>query len=288
MEKSNIGEKIKLLTGSGMWHTREAEGLPSVHLSDGPHGLRKQEERERQNNVSLVSTCYPTASALACSWDVTAAERLGRAVAKEAWNADVAVLLGPGINMKRSPLCGRNFEYYSEDPYVSGIMAASVTRGVQSHPGLGVTIKHFCCNNQEDKRETVSENVPERALREIYLRGFEIAVRKSKPWAVMTSYNLVNGVHTFASNDLCTKALRNEWEYQGLVMTDWTASEKNPGEHTSCILAGNDLIMPGHPGAKKELTAALKSGQIKRSELEVAAANVLNVIFSSNVWSINE
>ena len=167
-------------------------------------------------------------------------------------------------------------------------MAASVTRGVQSHPGLGVTIKHFCCNNQEDKRETVSENVPERALREIYLRGFEIAVRKSKPWAVMTSYNLVNGVHTFASNDLCTKALRNEWEYQGLVMTDWTASEKNPGEHTSCILAGNDLIMPGPPGAKKELTAALKSGQIKRSELEVAAANVLNVIFSSNVWSINE
>ena len=107
-------------------------------------------------------------------------------------------------------------------------MAASVTRGVQSHPGLGVTIKHFCCNNQEDKRETVSENVPERALREIYLRGFEIAVRKSKPWAVMTSYNLVNGVHTFASNDLCTKALRNEWEYQGLVMTDWTASEKKP------------------------------------------------------------
>ena len=120
MEKGNIDEKIKLLTGSGMWHTQEVEGLPSVHLSDGPHGLRKQEEKERQNNVSLVSTCYPTASALACSWDVTAAERLGRAVAKEAWNADVAVLLGPGINMKRSPLCGRNFEYFSEDPFLAG------------------------------------------------------------------------------------------------------------------------------------------------------------------------
>ena len=215
-------------------------------------------------------------------------EEVGHAIGAEMIEAGVTLWLAPGLNIHRNPLCGRNFEYYSEDPYVSGIMAASVTRGVQSHPGLGVTIKHFCCNNQEDKRETVSENVPERALREISLRGFEIAVRKSKPWAVMTSYNLVNGVHTFASNDLCTKALRNEWEYQGLVMTDWTASEKNPGEHTSCILAGNDLIMPGHPGAKKELTAALKSGQIKRSELEVAAANVLNVIFSSNVWSINE
>ena len=191
------------------------------------------------------------------------------------------------MNIHRNPLCGRNFEYYSEDPLVSGIMAAAVTRGVQSHHGLGVTIKHFCCNNQEDKRETVSENVPERALREIYLRGFEIAVRKSRPWAVMTSYNLVNGVHTFASSDLCTKVLRNEWGYQGLVMTDWTASEKNPGDHTACILAGNDLIMPGNPGAKKELAMALKNGQIRRSDLEAAAANVLNVIFSSNVWSIN-
>ena len=131
MEKSNIDEKIKLLTGSGMWHTQEVEGLPSVHLSDGPHGLRKQEEKERQNNVSLVSTCYPTASALACSWDVTAAERLGRAVAKEAWNADVAVLLGPGINMKRSPLCGRNFEYFSEDPFLAGRLGAAYVSAAQ-------------------------------------------------------------------------------------------------------------------------------------------------------------
>ena len=238
--------------------------------------------------VYQYMTCFPAATLQAQTWNPSLIEEVGHAIGTEMIEAGVTLWLAPGLNIHRNPLCGRNFEYYSEDPYVSGVMAASVTRGAQSHPGLGVTIKHFCCNNQEDKRETVSENVPERALREIYLRGFEIAVRKSKPWAVMTSYNLVNGVHTFASNDLCTKALRNEWEYQGLVMTDWTASEKNPGEHTSCILAGNDLIMPGHPGAKKELTAALKSGQIKRSELEVAAANVLNVIFSSNVWSINE
>ena len=298
------------------------KGIPNVNFSDGPAGLnlcpknaytkfgvpnyvdelpqdwqwgwiRKIEpfvlaKPGKGYRVYQYMTCFPAATLQAQTWNPSLIEEVGHAIGTEMIEAGVTLWLAPGLNIHRNPLCGRNFEYYSEDPYVSGVMAASVTRGVQSHPGLGVTIKHFCCNNQEDKRETVSENVPERALREIYLRGFEIAVRKSKPWAVMTSYNLVNGVHTFASNDLCTKALRNEWEYQGLVMTDWTASEKNPGEHTSCILAGNDLIMPGHPGAKKELTAALKSGQIKRSELEVAAANVLNVIFSSNVWSINE
>ena len=161
MEKSNIHEKIKLLTGNGMWHTQETEDLPSVHLSDGPHGLRKQEEKERQNNVSLVSTCYPTASALACSWDVTAAERLGRAVAKEAWNADVAVLLGPGINMKRSPLCGRNFEYFSEDPFLAGRLGAAYVsaartagRGLcQRRPGRrrGGLPQAFCGQQSGDK-----------------------------------------------------------------------------------------------------------------------------------------
>ena len=171
MEKSNIHEKIKLLTGSGMWHTQEVEGLPSVHLSDGPHGLRKQEEKERQNNVSLVSTCYPTASALACSWDVTAAERLGRAVAKEAWNADVAVLLGPGINMKRSPLCGRNFEYFSEDPFLAGRLGAAYVSAAQGE-NVAVSLKHFAANNQETNRQTSNSQIDERALREIYLSAF--------------------------------------------------------------------------------------------------------------------
>ena len=296
VEKMSLEQKAAFVSGYDYWHLEEAPelGLPKIMITDGPHGLRKANPDKKSSTGgiglgnSVPATCFPPAATSSCSWDPELLEQEGEAMGEECLKEKVSTILGPGTNIKRAPVGGRNFEYYSEDPYVSGVMAASVTRGVQSHPGLGVTIKHFCCNNQEDKRETVSENVPERALREIYLRGFEIAVRKSKPWAVMTSYNLVNGVHTFASNDLCTKALRNEWEYQGLVMTDWTASEKNPGEHTSCILAGNDLIMPGHPGAKKELTAALKSGQIKRSELEVAAANVLNVIFSSNVWSINE
>ena len=296
------------------------KGIPNVNFSDGPAGLnlcpknaytklgipnyidevppdwqwgwiRKIEpfvlaKPGKGYRVYQYMTCFPAVTLQAQTWNPALIEEVGRAVGIEMMETGVTLWLAPGMNIHRNPLCGRNFEYYSEDPFVSGIMAAAVTKGVQSHKGLGVTIKHFCCNNQEDKRETVSENVPERALREIYLRGFEIAVRKAKPWAVMTSYNLVNGVHTFAGYDLCVKVLRNEWGYDGLVMTDWTASEKNPGEHVSCILSGNDLIMPGHPKAKKELLEALKNGKLKRTDLEIAAANVLNVIFSSNVWKI--
>ena len=296
------------------------KGIPNVNFSDGPAGLnlcpknaytksgipnyvdslppdwqwgwlRKVEpfllaKPGKGLRVYQYMTCFPAVTLQAQTWNPALIEEAGRAIGTEMAETGVTLWLAPGMNIHRNPLCGRNFEYYSEDPLVSGVMAAAVTKGVQSHKGLGVTIKHFCCNNQEDKRETVSENVPERALREIYLRGFEIAAREAKPWALMTSYNLVNGVHTFASRDLCTKVLRNEWGYDGLVMTDWTASEKNPGEHTSCILAGNDLIMPGHPNAKKELRSALKSGKLKRTDLEIAAANILNVIFSSNVWKI--
>ena len=296
------------------------KGIPNVNFSDGPAGLnlcpknaytksgipnyvdglppdwqwgwlRKVEpfllaKPGKGLRVYQYMTYFPAVTLQAQTWNPALIEEAGRAIGTEMAETGVTLWLAPGMNIHRNPLCGRNFEYYSEDPLVSGVMAAAVTKGVQSHKGLGVTIKHFCCNNQEDKRETVSENVPERALREIYLRGFEIAVREAKPWAVMTSYNLVNGMHTFASRDLCTKVLRSEWGYTGLVMTDWTASEKNPGEHTSCILAGNDLIMPGHPNAKKELRGALKSGRLKRADLEIAAANVLNVIFSSNVWKI--
>lgn len=296
------------------------KGIPNVNFSDGPAGLnlcpknaytksgipnyvdevpadwqwgwiRKIEpfvlaKPGKGLRAYQYMTCFPAVTLQAQTWNPKLIEEVGKAVGVEMIETGVTLWLAPGMNIHRNPLCGRNFEYYSEDPLVSGIMAAAVTKGVQSHPCLGVTIKHFCCNNQEDKRETVSENVPERTLREIYLRGFEIAVRKARPWAVMTSYNLVNGVHTFASYDLCVKALRNEWGFDGLVMTDWTASEKNPGEHIDCIKAGNDLIMPGHSMAKKDLQEALKSGKLKRADLEITAANVLNVIFSSNVWKI--
>lgn len=293
------------------------KGIPNINLSDGPAGLnlcpknaytklgmpnyidevpqdwqwgwiRKIEpfvlaKPGRGYRVYQYMTCFPAVTLQAQTWNPELIEEVGKAIGTEMVETGVTLWLAPGMNIHRNPLCGRNFEYYSEDPLLSGVMAAAVTKGVQSHKGLGVTIKHFCCNNQEDKRETVSENVSERALREIYLRGFEIAVKKSNPWAVMTSYNLVNGVHTFANYDLCVKVLRNEWGYDGLVMTDWTASEHNPGEHTSCILSGNDLIMPGSAKAKKELQKSLKNGLLKRQDLEVTAANVLNVIFRSLV-----
>lgn len=293
------------------------KGIPNINLSDGPAGLnlcpknaytklgipnyidevpqdwqwgwiRKIEpfvlaKPGRGYRVYQYMTCFPAVTLQAQTWNPELIEKVGRAIGTEMVETGVTLWLAPGMNIHRNPLCGRNFEYYSEDPLLSGIMAAAVTKGVQSHKGVGVTIKHFCCNNQEDKRETVSENVTERALREIYLRGFELAIKNANPWAVMTSYNLVNGVHTFASHDICVKVLRNEWGYDGLVMTDWTASEHNPGEHTSCILAGNDLIMPGSPKAKAELSNSLKSGLLKRKDLEITAANVLNTIFSSNV-----
>ena len=230
------------------------KGIPNVNFSDGPAGInlcpknaytkhgmpkyideipkdwqwgwiRKMEpivlaKPGKGYRVYQYMTCFPAVTLQAQTWNPDLIEKVGEAIGTEMVETGITLWLAPGMNIHRNPLCGRNFEYYSEDPLVSGIMAAAVTRGVQSHKGLGVTIKHFCCNNQEDKRETVSENVKERALREIYLRGFEIAAKSSKPWAVMTSYNLVNGVHTFASADLCTKVLRNEWGYQGWFVTD--------------------------------------------------------------------
>ena len=255
MEKSNIDEKIKLLTGSGMWHTQEVEGLPSVHLSDGPHGLRKQEEKERQNNVSLVSTCYPTASALACSWDVTAAERLGRAVAKEVWNADVAVLLGPGINMKRSPLCGRNFEYFSEDPFLAGRLGAAYVSAAQGE-NVAVSLKHFAANNQETNRQTSNSQIDERALREIYLSAFEYVVKTARPATIMASYNRLNGYYACENRHLLTEILREEWGFDGVVISDWGAC----ADLAKAVKAGMDLEMPDSHGIHaRKLKAALKA-----------------------------
>lgn len=274
MEYSNIGEKIKLLTGSGMWHTREAEGLPSVHLSDGPHGLRKQEEKERQNNVSLVSTCYPTASALACSWDVTAAERLGRAVAKEAWNADVAVLLGPGINMKRSPLCGRNFEYFSEDPFLAGRLGAAYVSAAQGE-NVAVSLKHFAANNQETNRQTSNSQIDERALREIYLSAFEYVVKTARPATVMASYNRLNGYYACENRHLLTEILREEWGFDGVVISDWGAC----ADLAKAVKAGMDLEMPDSHGIHaRKLKAALKAGEISEADIARAAGRIEKLV----------
>ena len=210
-------------------------------------------------------------------------EEVGSAIGVEMLEVGVTLWLAPGMNIHRNPLCGRNFEYYSEDPLLTGKMTAAVTRGVQSHDGIGVTLKHFCCNNQENNREHVSSNVSERALREIYLRGFQYAVTQAKPWAVMSSYNKVNGVYTANSMDLLTKVLRDEWGFEGVVMTDWNATGDDKGSHELCPAAGNDLIMPGGEAAKKALHNAMNDGRLDKEDVRRCAANVLHVIFSSAV-----
>ena len=195
----------------------------------------------------------------------------------------ITLWLAPGMNIHRNPLCGRNFEYYSEDPLLSGRMAAAMTKGVQRVPGCGTTIKHFACNNQEDNRKDSNSILSERALREIYLKGFEIAVKTAQPMAVMTSYNLVNGVHAANSYDLCTKAARNEWGFQGLIMTDWTTTEGDTSCTASgCIRAGNDLIMPGSRGDHDNLYKELAEGTLSQDELRACISRLVQVIWQSD------
>ncbi len=295
-------------------------GIPNVNLSDGPAGLRLSPKNaftkggspryvdhvpedwqwgwikkfeplflakpNKGLRVYQFMTAFPCATLQAQTWNVRLVERIGEAIGTEMIETGVTLWLAPGMNIHRNPLCGRNFEYYSEDPLVSGLFAAAVTKGVQSHRGIGVTIKHFCCNNQEDKREFMSANLGERALREIYLKGFEIAVKESAPKAIMTSYNKVNGVYSPNNADLCVSVLRNEWGFRGLVMTDWTATGDGKGKHELCHRSGNDLIEPGGKAVRKQLLKAHKEKRLDMALVKVAAANVLNLIFESNVHDI--
>lgn len=220
-----LEEKASLLSGRGAWETAGIErlGIGSVTLTDGPHGVRMQADAEHFSlDASLPATCFPTAAALGSSWDVALLTRVGEALGAESRAAGVAVLLGPGINIKRSPLCGRNFEYLSEDPVLSGHLGAALVRGIQSR-GVGASAKHFAANNQETDRMRVSADVDERTLREIYLAGFEHVVTTARPWTVMASYNKVNGVHAAENGWLLTEVLREEWGFDGLVVSDWGA-----------------------------------------------------------------
>lgn len=294
--------------------------IPNVNLSDGPAGLRlcpknaytkggipryvdnlpedwrwgwiKKFEKfllakpNKGYRVYQYMTAFPCATLQAQTWNPELIEKVGKAIGVEMIETGVTVWLAPGMNIHRNPLCGRNFEYYSEDPLVSGMFASAVTKGIQSHKGLGVTIKHFCCNNQEDKREYMSSNVGERALREIYLKGFEIAIKTSAPKSVMTSYNKLNGIYTPNNFDLCVSVLRNEWGFKGLVMTDWGSTGDKKGKHELCHKCGNDLIEPGGKGVKKYMLKAYKKGNVDMEQIKVSAANVLNLIFGSNVYDV--
>lgn len=307
----------------------ESRGIKSLIMADGPAGLRLQPVFKTDKQGTLLSggniiddlwkpfdpkynetnsdtwyqycTSIPIGWSLAQSWNLTLLEQIGYMIGEEMAHFGVDLWLAPALNIHRDPLCGRNFEYFSEDPLISGKTAAAITRGVQAHPGKGVTIKHLAANNQEENRYFSNSHVSERALREIYLRGFQIAIRESAPMSIMTSYNLLNGVHTANSFDLLQSVCRNEWKFQGLIMTDWNTSQNIPSFHgapsnvypisasTGCVWAGNDIQMPGCQKNVDDLIQAVTSGQpldgfsISLADLQFCAANVIRTALSTDV-----
>ncbi|MGO2746126.1 glycoside hydrolase family 3 C-terminal domain-containing protein [Microbacterium sp.] len=272
-----LEEKAALTSGADFWHTKGVErvGIPSLMLTDGPHGLRKQAGASDHLGLSdsIPATCFPPAVALGSSWDPALAERVGEALGTEAAIENVAVLLGPGINIKRSPLCGRNFEYFSEDPLISGVLSAALVRGIQSQ-GVGTSLKHFAANNQETDRLRSSSDVDPRPLHEIYLRGFERVVRDEQPWTVMCSYNRLNGVYTSEDPWLLTSVLRDDWGFEGLVVSDWGAVN----DRVTGLPAGLDLEMPASGGrTDAQLVQAVRDGVLDEKTLDVAAQRAIDL-----------
>ena len=273
-----LEEKSSLVSGSGFWWTRRIErlGIPSIMVSDGPHGLRKQADRGDHVGLgeSVPATCFPTASALASSWNRDLVRAVGAAIGAEARAQDLGVVLGPGINLKRSPLCGRNFEYLSEDPVLAGELGTAMVEGIQSQ-GVGTSLKHFAVNNQEHDRLRVSADVDEQPLRELYLAAFERVVRDAQPWTVMCSYNRINGVYASQDPWLLTEVLRDEWGFDGLVVSDWGAVD----DPTAALPAGLDLEMPSTGGASAaRIAAAVTAGTLDEAALDLAIARLLQLL----------
>lgn len=268
VSQMTLEEKCYLLSGKDFWQSRSVKrlGVENVTLSDGPHGIRKQQGASDQLglNGSVPATCYPTAATMANSWDIALGEEVGQHLGTEAASQDVCVLLGPGMNIKRSPFCGRNFEYFSEDPYLAGKMAASYVRGIQSK-GVDACPKHFCANSQESYRMATNSIVDERTLREIYLTNFEIAVKEGHAKSIMSSYNEVNGVYANENTHLLQEILRDTWGFDGFVVSDWGASN----DHVAGVKAGSHLEMPTTGGdSDEELIAAVKAGKITEAEVD--------------------
>lgn len=280
VKKMSLPEKCYLLSGKDFWQTRSVDRLdvPSITLSDGPHGVRKQIGAGDQLglNPSYPATCFPTAATIANSWDTALGEEVGRCLGTEAAALEVAVLLGPGLNIKRSPLCGRNFEYFSEDPYLAGKMAAAYVRGIQEK-GVAACPKHFAVNSQELRRMASDSVLDERTLREIYLTGFEIAVKEGHAKSIMSSYNRVNGVYANENRHLLQEILRDEWGFDGFVVSDWGASN----DHTMGVAAGSHLEMPTTGGdSDEELISAVQSGKISESLVDQRVEELLEVVLS--------
>ena len=281
LKKLTLEEKCALLSGAETFKTRgmPEHGIPQIWLSDGPHGLRKQagESDHLGLNPSVPATCFPTASAVANSWDAALGEEIGAALGEEAAAQEVSVVLGPGLNMKRNPLCGRSFEYFSEDPYLAGKLAARYIRGIQSK-GVAACPKHFSVNSQETRRMASDSIVDERTLREIYLTGFEIAVKEGHPRSIMSSYNLVNGTYANENKHLLMEILRGEWGFDGAVITDWGGSN----DHALGVKNGSTLEMPAPGGdSVRELLAAVESGKISESDIDARLSELLPLVFDT-------
>ena len=280
--KLNLEQKCALLSGAGTFTTRGCPkaGVPSITLSDGPNGVRKQAGAADHLglNPSVPATCFPTAATVACSWDPALGEEIGRAMGEEAAAQEVAVLLGPGLNTKRSPLCGRNFEYFSEDPYLSGKMAAAYVRGIQSE-GIAACPKHFAVNSQELRRMASDSVLDERTLRELYLTGFEIVVKEAAPKTIMSSYNLVNGTYANENAHLLQDILRRDWGFSGAVVTDWGGSN----DHALGVKNGSTLEMPAPGGdAVRELLAAVQSGKITEADVDARLDEMLTLVLDTS------
>lgn len=276
-----LEEKASLMSGKDFWQSQDIErlGIPSMFLADGPHGIRKQAVAADKLglNAGVPATCFPTAATVANSWNPELGEKVGEYLGEEAITQKVNVLLGPGVNMKRNPLCGRNFEYFSEDPYLAGKMAASYIRGIQSQ-GISACVKHFAVNNQEQRRMSIDAIVDERTLREIYLTAFEIAVKEGKTKSIMSSYNKLNGTYTNESLHLMRDILRGEWGYRGTVITDWGGSN----DRVAGLLAGNELEMPTTGGeTDRDIVLAVRGGELPEEVLDECVDRLLDLIFTT-------
>ena len=277
IQKMSLEEKAELCVGADYWSSKSFEKyeIPKIRMSDGPHGLRVQKTKADNLgiNESEVSTCFPASSTLGNSWNKEMAYQLGKALGEEARQEEVNIVLGPAINIKRSPLCGRNFEYFSEDPYLTGILGAEYVKGLQDQ-NVGACVKHFAVNNQENRRRTIDVIVDERALREIYLKAFEIIIKDAKPWSIMSAYNKVNGQYCSENTHLLEDILRKEWEYQGIVISDWGAEN----DRVKGIENDHELEMPGGRGSgKEEIIEAVKTGRVSESKLDHIVDRIISI-----------